>query len=82
MSYVILPAKNTFYARIDADKLYIRFEDSSQNYTTYKKLEGEDKGISDKRYGFFYLYSSQKINPKEFLSYLYEKAHSDTSYAP
>lgn len=82
VSYVILPAKNTFYARIDADKLYIRFEDSSQNYTTYKKLEGEDKGISDKRYGFFYLYSSQKINPKEFLSYLYEKAHSDTSYAP
>lgn len=82
VSYVILPAKNTFYARIDADKLYIRFEDSSQNYTTYKKLEGEDKGISDKRYGFFYLYSSQKINPKEFLSYLYEKAHSETSYAP
>lgn len=82
VSYVILPAKNTFYTRIDADKLYIRFEDSSQNYTTYKKLEGEDKGISDKRYGFFYLYSSQKINPKEFLSYLYEKAHSDTSYAP
>lgn len=82
VSYVILPAKNTFYARIDADKLYIRFEDSSQNYTTYKKLEGEDKGISDKRYGFFYLYSSQKINPKEFLSYLYDKAHSDTSYAP
>lgn len=82
VSYVILPAKNTFYARIDADKLYIRFEDSSQNYTTYKKLEGENKGISDKRYGFFYLYSSQKINPKEFLSYLYEKAHSDTSYAP
>lgn len=82
VSYVILPAKNTFYARIDADKLYIRFEDSSQNYTTYKKLEGEDKGISDKRYGFFYLYSSKKINPKEFLSYLYDKAHSDTSYAP
>ena len=82
VSYVILPAKNTFYARIDADKLYIRFEDSSQNYTTYKKLEGEDKGISDKRYGFFYLYSSQKINPKEFLSYLYDKAHSNTSYAP
>ena len=81
-SYVILPAKNTFYARIDADKLYIRFGNVSQNYTTYKKLEGEDKGALDKRYSFFYLYSSKKIDPKKFLEYLYDKAHSNIIYVP
>lgn len=81
-SYVILPAKNTFYARIDADKLFIRFGNAFQNYTTYKKLEGEDKGTLDKRYIFFYLYSSNKIDPKKFLEYLYGKAHADTSYVP
>ncbi len=81
-SYVILPAKNTFYTRIDADKLYIRFGNDPQRYTSYKKLEGEDKGALDKSYGFFYLYSSQKLDPKDFLNYLYKAAHSDTSYAP
>lgn len=81
-SYVILPAKNTFYARIDSDKLFIRFGSDSKNYTTYKKLEGEDKSALDKQYSFFYLYSGQKLDPKEFLDYLYNKAHSDTSYAP
>ena len=81
-SYVILPAKNTFYARIDADKLYIRFGNVSQNYTAYKKLEGEDKGALDKRYSFFYLYSSKKIDPKKFLEYLYDKAHSNIIYVP
>lgn len=81
-SYVILPAKNTFYARIDANKLNIRFGNTYRDYTTYRKLEGEDKSSSDKRYGFFYLYSNQKLDPKDFLNYLYEKAHSDTSFTP
>ena len=40
--YVILPAKNTFYARIDANKLYIRFDNGPQRYATYQKLDPKD----------------------------------------
>lgn len=65
-SYVILPAKNTFYARIDADKLYIRFGNVSQNYTTYKKLEGEDKGALDKRYSFSIFTQARKLIQRSF----------------
>lgn len=81
-SYVILQAKNTFYTRIDADKLNIRFGNEPNNYTTYKRLEGVNETIPSKKYGFFYLYSSQKIDPKDFLNYLYKKAYSEMTYNP
>lgn len=81
-SYVILPAKNAFYTRINADKLYISFGKEHKDHSTYKELEGEDKGTMDKGYGFFYLYSSKKIDAKPFLEYLYNIAHSDTNYSP
>lgn len=74
--YVILPAKNSFYAKIDSKNLYICFDSENQEYESYDNFnKNEDTKI--KPYEFFYLYSENKIEPKEFLTYLYDIAHKE-----
>lgn len=75
-SYVILPAKNGFYADIQSDKLYIKFDDSPDGYATYSTFESNQTGSIVPSYKLFYIYSNTKINPKHFLEYLYLAIHN------
>lgn len=77
LNYVILPAKNNFFANIDSASLYIRFGDDKSNFTSYDSFESNLGNPSNKKYGFFYLYCNKKINAKHFLNYLYQSAHDD-----
>ena len=75
-NYVILPAKNRFYSKIDSSNLYIKFGNEECDYTSYDIFENKNVEISTKEYEFFYLYSKSKISAKHFLAYLNDKAHA------
>ena len=75
--YVILPAKNSFYTKINSKKLYIRFNNDDDGFTTYDKIVSNKQEDTKKTYEFFYLYSKDKINANHFLNYLYENAHKN-----
>ena len=72
--YVVLPAKNTFYTKIESRSIYICFDDEN-SYTTYDTFESERSENAGREYIFFYMYSKTKINAKHFLQYLYKQAH-------
>lgn len=71
--YVILPAKSSFFAKINAKHIYIRFGDDEHQYTDYHSIKEESPEVNRKKYEFFYLYSSGKIEARHFLRYLYNK---------
>ncbi len=73
--YVILPARNTFFTKINAKHVYICFG-SKEQYTDYKSIRGEVTESNKKLYEFFYLYANKKTDAKHFLSYLYRKARA------
>lgn len=78
--YVILPAKNRFFTKIDSKNLYIRFNDHSNGYSSYSKTNNEiDTHIFDvnRNYEFFYIYSNSKVDAKQFLNYLYKESHDN-----
>lgn len=77
INYVILPAKNSFFAQIDSKSLYIRFNDTMNGYTTYDTFENEEESDQKKKYEFFYIYSNIKLNAKHFMDYLYDEAHKN-----
>lgn len=77
--YVILPAKSSFFAKINAKHIYIRFGNDERDYTNYESIKENTREASGKTYEFFYLYSNKKIAVKHFLGYLYDKAHSSSS---
>lgn len=74
-NYVLLPAKNRFFTKIDSTRLYIKFSDSPDGYTTYDTFEDKQVEISKRDYEFFYFYSKSKLNAKHFLDYLYAEIH-------
>ncbi len=74
--FVILPAKNNFFARIDAENLYICFDSFNNEFNNYNHfIRNED--IKSRTYEFFYLYSDKKMQPKDFLEYLFNIAHNE-----
>lgn len=77
LNYVILPAKNSFFANMDSKNIYIRYNDSPDGYNTYYALEKKEESTPKQGYKFFYLYSNNKLNAKHFLNYLYNSAHSN-----
>lgn len=72
--YVILPAKNAFFAKMNAEHTYIRFGDDEKCYAKYNQLKEDPPEINKKSYEFFYLYSNEKIDAKNFLDYLHREA--------
>lgn len=74
-NYVILPAKNRFFAKIDSNSLYIRFNDDLKGFATYNTFENNQIDNTNRNYEFFYIYSKTKLNAKHFLNYLYLEAH-------
>ncbi len=72
-SFVILPAKNQFFAKIDSKKLFIKFDNTPDGYSVYDKFDDKKIDISRRDYEFFYLYSKTKLNAKHFLEYLYQE---------
>ena len=75
-NFVILPAKNRFFTKIDSKSLYIRFNNDSKGYTTYDTFENPQTEDATKKYEFFYIYSKDKIDAKHFLQRLYDQAHA------
>lgn len=75
--YVIIPAKNSFFAKINAKQVYISFDKNNRNYTNYQSLKDDTIELNNKKYEFFYLYSNKKINVKHYLDYLYEMVHNN-----
>lgn len=76
--YVILPAKNSFFTKINAKNINIRFGDNEKEYTSYENIRDNTFELTSKTYEFFYLYSNKKIDVKHFLNYLYSKAHASS----
>ena len=77
-NYVMLPAKNRFFAKIDSKNLFIKFDDTPNGYSTYDAFEDKKVDVSKRDYEFFYLYSKTKLNAKHFLEYLYTKIHNSS----
>lgn len=78
-NYVMLPAKNHFFAKIDAKHIYIKFDETSNGFSTYDTFdENQVDKQSKMNYEFFYLYSKTKLNAKHFLKYLYEEIHKNS----
>lgn len=73
--YVSLPAKNNFFAKINAKNIYIRFGNDEHKYIGYDCIKESSNEPSTKSYEFFYLFSSKRIDVNHFLNYLYNKAH-------
>ncbi len=71
--YVMLPARNRFYTKIDSKNIFIKFDDTPNGYSTYDTFEDKKIDVSKRDYEFFYLYSKTKLNSKHYLEYLYTK---------
>lgn len=77
--YVILPAKNSFFTKINAKNIFIRFGDKEKEYTSYERIKDNAYEPPRKAYEFFYLYSNKKINAKHFLNYLCDNIHQTSA---
>ncbi len=78
-NYVILPARSSFFAKMDSKNLYIRFNDSVDGFTTYDTFEENQNDTKKQGYEFFYFYSKVKLDANHFLNYLYSEAHKNTT---
>ncbi|MCL2134236.1 MAG: HD domain-containing protein [Candidatus Bathyarchaeota archaeon] len=78
--FVLLPAENKFYAKIDKEKTFIRFK-GEKDYNTYDELRKEEPQDNDNTYPykFFYLYSKDKVDTKTFLEFILNKVHQRTT---
>lgn len=77
--YVSLPAKNNFFAKINAKNIFIRFGDDEHKYISYDCITESSTEPRAKSYEFFYLFSSKRIDVNHFLNYLYNQAHTLSS---
>lgn len=77
--YVILSVNKSFYSKLNAKNLFIRFGDREDAFIEYAKLvaltDKESEKQAERQVPFFYLYSKDKIDAKHFLAYLYEQSH-------
>ena len=69
--FVIIPIKNTFSTSLN-DNTYIQFEDNIESWVSYKNPV-QNNITEQYSYEFFYLYSKDRINAKEFISYILQK---------
>ena len=76
-NYVILPAKNRFFTKIDSKSIYIRFNDTVDGYKTYDTFENKQEDTEKYKYEFFYIYSKTKLDAKHFLDYISNEAHNN-----
>lgn len=76
LNYVVLPAKNRFYAEMQSSKLYIKFNETTDGYAAYEMFETKQTDDAVPKYKFFYIYSNKKLDSKHFLNYLYSAIHN------
>lgn len=78
--FVILPASNKFSAKINSKQLFIRFSNEDSDFSTYEELQNDAVVNQPVRYAFFYLYSKDKINSKDFLGFVKETINKESDF--